>query len=408
MVLLGKPTYMKVTEPERRATHPLVLFAAAVIIIVGLRAAEAIIVPFLLALFITIISSPPLIVLKRHGVPNWLALIVVISGLIVIGLALVMLIGSSLDELARNLPRYQAHLQVLAIQALLWLEETGIELNAGEILGFLDPGALIRLIANVFNSLGGTLANAFVILLAAAFMLSEASIFNAKLAAISKDPAKTLAQVQNLTRTINHYIGIKTLTSIATGILVALWLMTLNVNYPILWGVIAFLLNYVPNIGSVIAAIPVIVLALIEQGVGTAAWVTIGYLVINNVSGILEPRLMGRSLGLSTLVVFISLVFWGWVLGPIGMFLSVPLTMMLKIALENFAETRWLAVLLGSEASSMTIDPGAPDADPIHVPGVGTKDTPVEAYHQPEKSVAESAMVNDHLPGYPKHPLDQS
>ena len=117
-----------------------------------------------------------------------------------------------------------------------------------------------------------------------------------------------------------------------------------------LWGTLAFLLNYVPNIGSIIAAIPALLLALVQLGPGAVLWSAIGYLVVNNLVGnVIEPRFMGRGLGLSTLVVFLSLVFWGWVLGPVGMFLSVPLTMTLKIALDSSEETRWIAILLGPE-----------------------------------------------------------
>ena len=134
-----------------------------------------------------------------------------------------------------------------------------------------------------------------------------------------------------------------------TGIAIGIWLAILGVNHAFLWGLFAFLLNYVPNIGSIIAAIPAVLLALIQLGLGSAILVGIGYLVVNVVVGsIIEPKYMGKGLGLSTLVVFLSLVFWGWVLGPVGMVLSVPLTMVLKIGLESKEDTRWIAVLLGS------------------------------------------------------------
>jgi predicted PurR-regulated permease PerM len=140
---------------------------------------------------------------------------------------------------------------------------------------------------------------------------------------------------------------IKTLTSLATGILIAIWLAIIGVDFPVLWGVVAFALNFVPNIGSIIAAIPAILLALIQLGIFPALHAAIAFLVVNLVIGnAIEPRIMGKGVGLSTLVVFLSLVFWGWVLGPIGMLLSVPLTMIVKIGLENNEGTQKIAVLL--------------------------------------------------------------
>jgi AI-2 transport protein TqsA len=124
-------------------------------------------------------------------------------------------------------------------------------------------------------------------------------------------------------------------------------LSLIGVDFAPTWGLLAFLLNFIPNIGSIIAAVPAILLALIQLGLPSALLTLLGYLVVNiTIGNFLEPRVMGRSLGLSTLVVFLSLLFWGWVLGPIGMVLSVPLTMTAKIALAVNEDTRWLAVLL--------------------------------------------------------------
>ena len=138
--------------------------------------------------------------------------------------------------------------------------------------------------------------------------------------------------------------------SLITGTLVALWVTLLGIDFPLLWGLLAFLLNYIPNIGSILAAVPVMLLALVQFGVGSALLVAVGFLAINMVMGnLIEPRVLGHGVGLSPLVVFLSLVVWGWVLGPVGLLLSVPLTMTLKIALESSDETRWLAILLGPE-----------------------------------------------------------
>ena len=134
-------------------------------------------------------------------------------------------------------------------------------------------------------------------------------------------------------------------------------LALIGVDYPVLWGALAFLLNFIPNIGSIIAAVPPVLLALIQLGVAQAALVAGGFLVINMAIGnFLEPRYMGQGLGLSTLVVFLSLVFWGWVLGPVGMLLSVPLTIAVKIALEVRPDTRWMAIMLGSVTDALPVE----------------------------------------------------
>ena len=152
---------------------------------------------------------------------------------------------------------------------------------------------------------------------------------------------------------VKRYLVIKTVASLGTGVAIGLWFAMLGVDYPMLWGLLAFLLNYVPNIGSIIAAVPAVLFAAVQLGPGAALWSAAGYLAVNILVGsIVEPRFMGRGLGLSALVVLLSLVFWGWVLGPVGMFLSVPLTMMIKIALDSRPDTHWIAVLLGPEGTA--------------------------------------------------------
>ena len=164
-----------------------------------------------------------------------------------------------------------------------------------------------------------------------------------------KNPERSLSTIEKFSQDAKRYLVIKTLISTVTGLVVWLWLLILGVDYPVLWGTLAFLLNYVPNIGSIIAALPAVLLALVQLGVGTALLTILGFVVVNVVLGnLIEPKLMGRRLSLSALVVFLSLVFWGWVLGPIGMILSVPMTSLAKIALESYEGTRGLAIMLGS------------------------------------------------------------
>ena len=214
----------------------------------------------------------------------------------------------------------------------------------------------MNLTARLLAELGSALSNMVLILLTVVFILLEASSFPVKLRAVLGHPEQVFPQVTRFVVDIERYMVIKTLISLATGLLVGIWLTILGVDFPILWGFLAFLLNYVPSVGSTIAAIPAVLLALIQLGIGSAGMAIAGYLVINFIlDGVVSTRLMGQRLGLSTLVVFLSLVFWGSLLGPVGMVLCIPFTMTLKFACENNKGTQWIAVLLGPEAPPESI-----------------------------------------------------
>ena len=197
-------------------------------------------------------------------------------------------------------------------------------------------------------------SNAMLIVITVIFMLFEAARFPAKLVAAFGASHSAMTDIAQVISDVRRYMQIKTLTSALTGVLVIALLIFTDVPLPLLWGLVAFLLNFVPNIGSIIAAVPPVTLAFFEaeSGAWTGFWITAaGYVVINfAVSYGIEPKYMGQGLGLSTLVVFLSLVFWGWVLGPVGMLLSAPLTMIVKIVLQNSEETRWMSILLGAKA----------------------------------------------------------
>jgi predicted PurR-regulated permease PerM len=264
------------------------------------------------------------------------------------------LVGTSLDDFSRNVPVYQENLGEKTAALFDWLRGLGMDFSYDRLQDVLNPGAAMKLAAGMLKGLSGVLTNAFLIVLTVIFILLEASSFPAKLMSTLKDPEASFGYFRTFFTNVQRSMAIKTLVSLATGAVIAAGLTVLGVDYPLLWGVLAFLLNYVPNIGSIIAAVPAVLLALIQLGTGTALLSASGYLVVNVAMGnVVEPRVMGRGLGLSTLVVFLSLVFWGWVLGIVGMLLAVPLTMTLKIAMDSNENTRWVAVLLGTEASAL-------------------------------------------------------
>ncbi len=326
--------------------------ASFVVIIAGMRAAEALIIQFLISAFIAIICAPPLFWMQRKGVPTVVAILLIVLGIIIIGSMMTTVIGTSLNDFSRDLPSYQQRLQVKTSELFEWLQEQGVDIYKEGLLEVINPGEAMSLAAGLLTKFGKLLTNAFLILITVIFILFEASGLSVKLRAALRNPDSSLGGFDTFFKNINRYMALKTFTSVTTGVAVGILVTLLGVDYPLLWGLLAFMLNYVPSIGSIIAAIPAILLTVIQLGTGSAAFVAIGYLIINLSIGLLEPKVMGRGLGLSTLVVFLSLVFWGWVLGPIGMLLSVPLTMTVKIALDSNEDTKWMAIMLGSEAAA--------------------------------------------------------
>jgi predicted PurR-regulated permease PerM len=335
-----------------RGARLLAYGAASVILVAGARAAEPILVPFLLAVMLAIICATPLAWLETKGLPPWAAVTVIVLGLLAIGTVAGTLIGTSLIDFTTTLPAYQEKLQREEAALVRWLSAHGLEVSSRLLADAFDPGQLLRIAGRIFTGVGDVLGKVALILIMTIFILLEVSAISAKIRAAFRDPERQFARLDRITENVRRYLAVKTLFSLVTGVAVAVWLGILGVDYALLWGLLAFLLNYIPNIGSIIAAVPALILAFLQMGFGGALITAIGYLLVNVVMGnFIEPRVMGARVGLSTLVVFLSLVFWGWVLGPVGMLLSVPLTMILKIVLEETEETRWIAVLLGPKPS---------------------------------------------------------
>jgi AI-2 transport protein TqsA len=341
------------TDQAPNAAQVLLIIASFVVVVAGMSAAKAIIVPFLLAAFISVISSPPLFWLKERKVPTGVALLIVVLVILFFLLLIGALVAASVNDFSTKLPLYEARLEEQTDAVLNWLVRIHVDVGRLELDKIFNAAAVMQFVAKLLNQLVGMLTNGFLILLTVIFMLLEASSIPTKLQAIFRKPEAALKRIKYFIGTVNRYMAIQTVISLATGACVAIFLTIMGVDYPLLWGVLAFLLNYIPNIGSIMAALPPILLTIIQFGLGRAVGVAIGYVVINmSIGNVISPRLMGRGLGLSTLVVFLSLIFWGWILGPVGMVLSVPLTMTVKIALESSEDTRWLAILLGTEEVS--------------------------------------------------------
>lgn len=357
------------TFPLQTGGHPttnaLLGLAAIVIIVAGLRAASSLFVPFLLAGFIGLLCAPALFWLQDRGLPTPIALIVVLLGLLGIGALFGGLVSTSINEFTRALPSYQARFASVIASLTAALSERGIDFgtSTSETNPF-NPQAALGLVGNLAGNLGSLLNNAFLLFLTVCFILLEASSFPYKVREAFGHSPELEARMTEIGQSIRRYLGIKTLTSMATGFLAYGALILLGVKFAPLWGLLAFLLNFVPAVGSVIAAVPAVALALVDNSPETALMVTLCYVGINiTIGNFLEPRVMGEGMGLSPLIVIVSLVFWGWVLGPVGMVLAVPLTVILRITLDSQPSTRWVAILLGPAIPPLRAEHARTDAD---------------------------------------------
>lgn len=333
---------------QTQKTNILVVAAAAVIVIAGLKAAAAILIPLLLAIFFAVITVPFLRWMVAHKIPKGLAVAVVLLGLLLLLSLVVSFLGGTVNSFYQDIPLYEQRFRHLIVSNLAWLNEHGIEVSDQTIRDLISPGKLMAAATSLLNSVRGLLTSTLLILLIIMFILMEVSGFPEKVKRTFGETTKALEHFQGINLSIQRYLLLKTIISFATGFFVWIVLFWLDVPYASLWGVLTFLLNFIPTIGSIVAAIPPVIISLIMLDAMTAAIVAVWYIIVNTLLGnILEPRLLGNSLGISPLVVFISLIFWGWLWGPIGMILCVPLTMGLKIALDANPNSKWLATLLG-------------------------------------------------------------
>ena len=344
----------------RVANHPgtraFVSLAAFVIVAGGMKMAASIVVPILAAIFIAVISVPPTAALVRLGIRRWLAAMIVFLVVMLVGLAAAAIVASTATSFAQELPTYEKLLQEKLAESVAWLQEKGADITLDQVDDILDPAKLFPYIQQTLAALVGLLQSTVFVLLTVIFILMEATVVPDKIRSINDafggkigEGDEAVVRWRRVLGDLQGYLVVKTYTSAVTGLLAGLGCWFFGVPYPMVLGLIAFVLNYVPSLGSIIASVPAVLLALVLEGVGPAIGVAMVYLAINiSIGSITEPRIMGRRMGLSPLVVFLSLVFWGFILGPVGMFLSVPLTMIVKILLEGTEDLRWIAVILGS------------------------------------------------------------
>ena len=319
--------------------------ASTLITLFLLKGASVVITPFLLSIAIAIILSPLFTRLESKHIPKSVSLAVVILLSLI---PIVLLGGYVVDEAKDFAENYQTIKEGWAAntsKVLVHFRHIGID--DYKINTLLQKSNLAEIVKNLVIQAKSQFSNLFMIFFMVAFMLMESKYFYNKMLKIATDYHVDSHLFIELIEKIKSYFLIKVKTSLATALLVFAVLWFFDISYYYMWAVLAFFMNFIPVIGSILAAIPAVIFALTDHGLMTMVWVATGYLTINIMIGnVIEPRIMGKGLGLSALIIFLSMTFWGWLFGPIGMILSVPLTMITQYLFDQYRETQWIALLL--------------------------------------------------------------
>ncbi|MGH1343730.1 MAG: AI-2E family transporter [Nannocystales bacterium] len=348
------------TSSRGFGSQSLVTIAALVIIVAGLRQADTLLPPFLLAVLLSVLVAPVVLWLEERRLPAPVAVTIALAFVFAALVGFGALLTTAFAGYEEALPGYRSAMAERTTSVLAWSRSHGVPIESSQISTVLHPERFLELSMNFLGGLVGAASNTALVLLTMMFVLLEATTFPKKIRIAISDPDDDLGQWKSMLLEIQRYLAIKTVVSLVTGAAATLLLWALGVDFPLLWGTVAFLLNFIPTVGSIIASIPAVITAMIQPdlGIGVAALVGFGYVVINTVFGsIIEPQLMGRRLGISPLVVFVSLAFWLWVWGPMGGLLSVPLTIVVRLVLERSEELHWVSVLLGSSSEPEVAPP---------------------------------------------------
>ena len=359
-------------ESDTHAAEPRVIMqgarglltvASLFIVIAGLREAAPLLVPIAVAFFLAVLSFPMMQWLMRKRVPHMVALLLTVGSIVLI----IGLMGWAGYGLMRNfateIPGYLVKLKAYVEDSAAWLEATAgvdgavkgvAQFNLQSLIDLATNQDVMKQLASYAGSTFGTVAvflGTFIaVMVVLMFILMEAPGTHNRVERVRHAGGPDFSLLLNSASDIQKYLGVKTLISAATGLLAFIWCWMFGLKYPLLWGIIAFLFNYIPAVGSTAASIPAIIEGLVTHGPGCAIGVSIGYAIINfGLDNFLQPMLMGRRFGISGLVIVLSVIFWGWLWGPIGMFLAVPLTMMMKVLLENTQEFRWISAAMAKK-----------------------------------------------------------
>ncbi len=332
----------------------LISLASVVLVVAGLKEMAGLLTPILLSLFLVLVTYPILAWLRGKGLPLWLAYILVLLSVVAIGSFGVLFLVTSINELVNLIPSYSSQIQTQVNALWQWLTDKGVTVDDIQALSWLQPEKIIRLSLSLTSALLGTLSNMGLTLLIFIYMLATAPSFSTQLKKGLKTNTSTLHRLEEFSHSTSSYLMIKGWLGALTALVQMLLMVSLGLDFAVLWGVLSFALNFVPNIGFYLALIPPLLIAIIELGWLKALFFALAYVVINNFFDmVIAPRYLSKGLDLSVLVTFLAVIIWAWILGPIGAFLALPLTIMVKkLFLEPFPQTQLIAILMSPEDES--------------------------------------------------------
>ena len=323
----------------------IIIIAFIFIAIIGMKFTAPILSLVLLSMFIAIIIYPFLMWLRRKGLSYNMSVSITLVGIALLGVAIVGFLVVTVAQLIREIPS-------LTINSSGFLAQYG-----NQVIQFL--------VAHIPDTnVGGFIADGTFIVFAVIFLVYELPQIKIRLENGLGKNNPTLDKTYGLMRAFVEYFVIRAKVNFFYGIGVSAILVVFDINFALLWGLLTFFLGFIPYIGIIIAAIPAVLIAWAKYGIQGAIVMTLFFIIINTIAeSVIFPKLTGRGLQMSVYVVFVSLFVWGWILGPIGFFIGVPMTLVVIKYLENFKETQWIALLMGSDAEDNTEDEKSKDSN---------------------------------------------
>lgn len=336
--------------------------AATFVVLAGMRLAAPVLNPILFAIVFGLLVAPVYAWLSRR-LPSGVALVIMLVSLIILFGGLFVLLSSSITRLTGRLGFYagQLELQVGDLQGFL----DSLGLSQFDIGAVIEPNALVGALGTVLSGIAGFLSSLFLVMMIMLFLLSEGSVMMERLRSAVASDNPQVSRLTLVGQSMVLQFGLRAIVNLVTAAGITVMLLVLGVDFPLLWGVMIFFLSYIPYIGLVLGAAPAVLLSLAEFGLGRALLVVAVVVIVNILAeNVLSPTLMGRGLNLSPAVVFVSFIFWAWLLGAPGAFLALPITLFVAAMFQTFPETRWIASLMGMPETPTEARLPGPDAEP--------------------------------------------
>jgi AI-2 transport protein TqsA len=350
----------------------MLILAATVVVLVGMHFGAPILNPILFAVVLSLLFNPVYSWLRRRGLPTPLALLIMLVGLTIFFVALFFIVGVSITRFSERVGFYVTQLNLELGNLDTLLERLG--LSNIDVREAVKPSALADALGAVLSGISGFLSNLFLILMITLFLLGEGPAMMDRLRASAGRDNPQVRRLTTVGRSVVRQFGLRAIVNLVTGAGVTVLLFFSGVDFPLLWGILTFFLSFVPYVGIVLAVAPAVVLALAEFGVTRAVLVIAGVTAINLLAeNVLSPMMMGRGLNISPTIVFLSFIFWAWLLGGPGAFLALPITLFVIVMFDTFPETRWLASLMGvggqgTDAGDDATGEGIPTAEAERTP----------------------------------------